>query len=90
MHENHQDPELCYGYQRMTKNLQQCGFIVNHKKIRRLMEAECMLLPKHKKTVKNYVKYRTVQPTIPLEILEMDIKYVWIERETENTLMYSR
>ena len=38
-----------------------------------------MLKEKHKKPSKEHVKYRKVFPKQPLEVLEMDIKFVWIE-----------
>lgn len=42
------------------------------------MKEQHLLRERYKRTSKNYVKYRTVIPERPLEVLEMDIKYVWI------------
>ena len=77
--ENHKDPDLTYGYRRMTNDLQLQGFIINYKKVYNLMKNHCLLRPKFKKKDKTYVKYRIVTPAGPLEVLEMDIKLVWIE-----------
>ena len=75
------DPDLGYGYRTMSRALQQSGYQINHKKVYRLMRENALLGAKHKSQDKNYVKYRKVQPMQPLEVLEMDIKMVWVERE---------
>lgn len=79
--ENQEDPDLDYGYHTMTKYLQIQSYQINHKKVYRLMKENNLLKDKQKTTGKTYVKYRKVQPTQPLEVLEMDIKMVWIERD---------
>lgn len=73
-------PELYYGYRAMTKELNMRGYIVNHKKIYRLMDLYHLLQDKSSKTKRNYVKYRTVSPDHPLQYLEMDIKFQWVEQ----------
>jgi len=72
-------PELYYGYRAMTKELNIRGYIVNHKKIYRLMDMYHLLQDKAKKAKRNYVKYRSVVPDHPLQYLEMDIKFQWVE-----------
>lgn len=67
-----------YGYHTMTYQLKHMAFIINHKKVYRLMKEAQLLKEQHKKKDKQYVQYRKVTPTRPLEVLEMDIKYVWI------------
>jgi putative transposase len=47
-----------------------------------LMEEAGLLKPRHKKREKAYAKYRIVMPKAPLEVLEMDIKYVWIHKDS--------
>jgi len=79
--DNHTDPDLRYGYQRMTKALQIQGYIINHKKVYRLMKEHQLLQERRKTDGKQYAKYRIVIPVGPLEVLEMDIKYKWIEME---------
>ncbi|MBK7636856.1 MAG: transposase family protein [Saprospiraceae bacterium] len=56
------------------------GYYINHKKVFRLMREHDLLLKKAKSTGKDYVKHRRIVPTKPLEILEMDIKYIWIKQ----------
>ena len=77
--ENHADFDLQYGYQRMTTYLNIMGYIINHKKVYRLMNENQLLRLKSVKKKKNYARYRIVIPSQPLELLEMDIKLVWIE-----------
>jgi len=75
------DPDTDYGYRKMYTLLMIAGYFINHKKVYRLMEQAGLLKERHKKMDKTFVKYRVVIPEGPLEVLEMDIKYVWV-RET--------
>ncbi len=45
------------------------------------MEEAGLLKERHKKMDKTYVKYRIATPEGPLEVLEMDVKYVWVTKE---------
>jgi transposase InsO family protein len=63
----------------MTAALKLIGYHINHKKVYRLMKEAQLLKEKHEKPSKTYVKYRKVFPKQPFEVLEMDIKFVWIE-----------
>lgn len=54
------------------------GYLINHKKVYRLMQQAQLLKAKNKGNDKSYVRYRIVTPSAPLEVLEMDIKQVWI------------
>lgn len=68
----------------MTFALMALGFIINHKKVYRLMKQALMLKDRCQKNTREFVKYRKVLPTQSLEVLEMDIKFVWIERERKH------
>lgn len=72
------DPDTDYGYRKMATALMLLGYLINHKKVYRLMKEAQLLKPKHKRQAKTYAKYRIVTPTGPLEVIEMDIKYIWI------------
>lgn len=72
-------PELSCGYHVMTYELQMMGFKINHKKVYRLMKENKLLEIIKKEREKNFAKYRVVVPTGPLEVLEMDIKLIWVE-----------
>lgn len=79
MEQIHQDLDTDYGYRKMTAALQLLGYDINHKKVYRLMKETDLLKEKYEKPSKIYVKYRKVFPSHPFEVLEMDIKFVWIE-----------
>lgn len=71
-------PETDYGYRAMTRALQLLGYIINAKKVYRIMNDYQLLHEKRPKPARQYVRYRKVWPTAPLEIIEMDIKFQWI------------
>lgn len=79
--ETQQDPDTDYGYRKMWTLLMIAGYFINHKKVYRLMRDAGLLKERHKKRDKSFVKYRVVIPEGPLEVLEMDIKYVWIHED---------
>ena len=74
------DPETDYGYRAMTAVLQLKGYIVNKKKTYRLMDSYHLLHDRIKRPAKTYVKHRRIAPTMPLEVIEMDIKYQWVDK----------
>jgi len=74
------DPDTNYGYRKMTTALMIIGYIINHKKVYRLMKENLLLKEVVKKPQRAFVKYRKVLPRGPLEVIEMDIKYVWVEQ----------
>ncbi|MFN3557204.1 MAG: IS3 family transposase [Bacteroidales bacterium] len=83
----HQDPDTDYGYRKMTFALMALGFIINHKKVYRLMKQALLLKDRYQRATREFVKYRKVLPTQPLEVLEMDIKFVWIERDRKHAFV---
>ena len=72
------NPETDYGYKAMTAALMLLGYIINHKKVYRMMFEYQLLQDARKRNRRNYVKYAMVQPARPLEVLEMDIKFQWV------------
>lgn len=76
-----EEPLIDYGYRKMCAELQLRGWLINHKKVYRLMKQHCLLRPKPIREAKNYVKYRVVAPEAPLRLMEMDIKQVWLHTE---------
>jgi putative transposase len=74
-----QNPDLSNWYKLITYSLQVQGYYINHKKVYRLMKEYHLLEEPKKKKGRNFVKFRRVTPQGPLYVLEMDIKYVWIE-----------
>ncbi len=72
------NPDLANWYRLITVTLQILGYYINHKKVYRLMLEYILLEKPRKRTGREFVKYRRVAPHKPLEVIEMDIKYVWI------------
>lgn len=72
-----------YGYEYMSVELQRQQYIINHKKVYRLMGENNLLLDKPIRCSgpRNFVKFRRIEATYPMEYLCMDIKYVWVEGE---------
>ena len=83
------DPDTDYGYHKMTFALLLLGYVINHKKVYRLMDESHLLKDRHQKALRQYVKYRKVMPTRPLEVLEMDIKFVWVEEYRRHAFVFT-
>lgn len=75
-----------FGYEYTTVELQHMNYIINHKKVYRLMKESNLLLNKTITTTgpRTFVKFRTVKAAYPMEYLCMDIKYIWVEGEKRN------
>jgi transposase InsO family protein len=73
-----EDPDTDYGYRKMTVALMIMGYIINHKKVYRLMKENLLLKDLVQKAQRTFVKFRKVLPRGPLQVIEMDIKYVWV------------
>lgn len=81
------DPDHANWYKLICYNLQLNGFYINHKKVYRLMYQHLLLEDAPKKATRNFVKYRKVSPIRPLQIIEMDIKYVYIEGQNKHAFV---
>jgi transposase InsO family protein len=76
------NPETDYGYRAMSAALCLLGYVINHKKVYRLMGVYQLLLDRSSKNKRQYVKYRRVSPKGPLEVIEMDIKFQWVQQHS--------
>ena len=76
---------VCYGYKKMSKQLNRLGYIVNGKKVMRLMSENNLL--NHSYNRRRPVT-RVVQSVVDVssndQVWEFDIKYVWIHGESRN------
>lgn len=74
---------VCYGYLKVTHELRNQDYIINPKKVYRLMDECNLLLGKVIKTQgkRQWVKQRKITAQKPLEYLCLDIKYVWVDGE---------
>jgi transposase InsO family protein len=79
-----QNTDTNYGYIKTSYLLKTMGFAINKKKVYRLMKEHNLLRKRKPDTQKTYTKYRKVLPSEPLQVLEMDIKFVWIEQNRKH------
>ena len=73
-----------YGYEKTTWELHDLDYIINKKKVYRLMKEANLLLIKQRITTqgkRNFVQFRCIDAQRPLEYLTMDIKYIYIDEE---------
>lgn len=81
------------GYRLMTSYLTRDGYIINHKKLYRIMKEEGLLKLDNRidrsGSGRKFVKFRKVITSRPLECLEMDIKMVWIPSVGKNAYLLS-
>jgi len=82
---------VCYGYQNVTTVLKAMEYIINHKKVYRLMDESKLLLGKVISThgKRDFVKFRKIAASRPMEYLCLDIKYVWVRGEKRNYYLLS-
>lgn len=73
------DKDLPNWYRLVGATLQVRGWYINHKKVYRLERENGLLRKAKKRTGRNFVQFRRVCPEGPLRIIEMDIKYAWID-----------
>jgi putative transposase len=81
-----QDDFVTYGYDLVNEELRDKQYIINPKKTYRLMDENNLLLGKriHTTGKRDFVRFRKINATYPMEHLCMDIKYVWVEGEKRN------
>ncbi|REK00992.1 MAG: hypothetical protein DWQ39_10495 [Bacteroidetes bacterium] len=76
-------PYTAYGYHQTTNELRDWGYVINDKKVYRLMDENHLLLGKKIRTKgkREFVKFRRITAKRPLEHLCLDIKYIWVHGE---------
>lgn len=82
----------CYGYQVITLELHEMGWIINHKKVYRLMDEHRLLFNSRIRVIaakRNFIRFRKIVAEKPLEYLSMDIKYIHIHGKGRNALLLS-
>ncbi len=81
------------GYRLMTSYLKRDGYLINHKKLYRIMKQEGMLKLENRinrsGSGRKFVRFRKVHTTKPMDCLEMDIKMVWIPSVGKNAYLLS-
>lgn len=80
----------CYGYKNMTGELCERGWIINHKKVYRLMKDHKLLYGGKIRVApfkRDFIHLRSPEAARPLQYLSMDIKYVLIHGWKRNVLL---
>lgn len=80
----------CYGYQNMTGELKEMGWIINHKKVYRLMKENHLLYSariRPQPFKRDFIRFRSPGVERPLQYLSMDIKYVHIHGWRRNVFL---
>jgi transposase InsO family protein len=80
----------CYGYKNVWDELKEQGYIINHKKVYRLMKSHNLLFNRRIGSIgvpRQFVRFRKIRAEKPLEHLCMDIKYVHIHGARRNALL---
>jgi transposase InsO family protein len=78
-----------YGYRNVAEELKNRGYLINKKKVYRLMKASHLLHRSRKSSLvqRQFVKITSPDFKRPFEIFEMDIKYVYLEEEKRNSYL---
>ena len=80
----------CYGYHHMTGELKDLGWVINHKKVNRLMKEHHLLFGariRPRPFKRDFIQFRSLRPERPLQYLTMDIKYVYVHGTGRNALL---
>jgi len=80
----------CYGYRNMTGELKDLGWIINHKKVCRLMKEHKLLYGgkiRPEPFKRDFIRFRTPSAQRPLQYLSMDIKYVHVHGWRRNVYL---
>lgn len=82
---------LSYGYYKISKQLKIDGFMINKKKVYRIMKTHNLLKPQRIRATgkRNFIKFRKPVVERPLSYFEMDIKYIYIPEERRNAYLLS-
>jgi transposase InsO family protein len=82
---------LSYGYCKISKQLKIDGFVINKKKVYRIMKSYNLLKPQRIRTSgkRNFIRFRKPVAERPLTYFEMDIKYIYIPQERRNAYLLS-
>jgi putative transposase len=79
-----------YGYKKVTYWLNLLGFYISDDKVYRLMKENALLMtPLKKSPNRTFVKYTLALPQRPYELLEMDIKFIYVHDTGQNALLLS-
>ena len=75
------------GYSKVTWNLKDLGYHIGGKKVYRLMKENKLLNPRKKKPKRKFVAHTQPNPSKPFEVIEIDIKYIYIRGDRRNAYL---
>lgn len=80
-----------YGYIKVSRYLKDLGYIINKKRVYRIMKENRLLFKKRIRSSRKreFVKERRMRAERPYEKLQMDIKYVYVQGERRNVYLLS-
>src|SRR5665811_255753 len=81
---------LCYGYVPVTDELFDRGYLINHKKVYRIMRENKLLCGKVIAThagKRQFIRFRKINAQYPMQHMCMDIKYIYIKGERKFTYL---
>jgi transposase InsO family protein len=81
---------VCYGHRKVTYELKAMQYVINHKKVYRLMREAHLLYHQKIQThsgPRSFVRYRVITAQYPMQYVCMDIKYVYIHGEGRNAYL---
>ena len=81
---------VCYGYKKVTRYLQRSGYLINKKKVFRIMRESHILnhTYNYRSPAKRVVE-SIVHVNAPNEVWEMDIKYIYIHGENRTAYLFA-
>lgn len=76
----------CYGYENVSCELRKEAYLINKKKVYRLMDEQNLLLGKVIRTSgkRKFVQHRKIVASYPMEYLCLDIKYIYVHGDKRN------
>lgn len=86
------EPFVMYGYENVAIELRQTyRYLINKKKVYRLMDEQNLLLGKVIRTSgkRQFVQQRKIEASHPMQHLCLDIKYVWVHGEKRHYYLLS-
>lgn len=78
-----------YGYRKVTEWLKwRHQYVINHKKVLRLMRMHGLMLPtQHDREAQERITEKVPQPSGPREVIELDIKHIYIHALNKHALI---
>jgi transposase InsO family protein len=83
---------LCYGYVPVTDELFDRGYLINHKKVYRIMNENKLLCGKVIAThagKRQFIRFRQIMAQYPMQHMCMDIKYIYLKGEKKFAYLLS-